>query len=94
MKIATVVSCPRIAESFLSFECVAEKIIDISGAGTNALIIGRVVNMACDKDYAQGLDKKYSQDGFMFNIHSPKNLITGEGNATAVAVLKPERIIE
>jgi flavin reductase (DIM6/NTAB) family NADH-FMN oxidoreductase RutF len=90
---AAVVNCPRIAESFLSFECVAEKIMDISGAGLSTLIIGRVVNLACENDYAQGLDKKYTQDGFMFNIHSPKNLLTGESNATAVATLKIDKII-
>ena len=90
----SVVSCPRIAQSFLSLECICEKILDISGAGVNALVIGRVVNMACQKEYALGFDKKYTKEGFMFNIHSPKNLFSGKDGYTAVAVLKPVKIIK
>jgi len=61
----TVVSAPRIAEAFISLECVMEKEIDISGAGVDSLVIGRVVHAGVDKDYMSGM-KKFGKDGFMF----------------------------
>jgi len=29
----------------------------------------------------------------MFNVHSPKNAVSGEGQTTAVAILDPVRIM-
>lgn len=48
--------------------------------------MSRVVHIAAEEDYAKGLDGKYEADGFMLNIHAPKNLMTGEGKPSAVAV--------
>jgi len=85
------ISAPRIAESFLCLECRLKSISDISGAGISALVVGEVLNIAADGDFALGLDQKYGEKGFMFNIHSPKNLITGEGERTGVATLEVRR---
>ncbi|NLD59445.1 MAG: flavin reductase family protein [Clostridiales bacterium] len=87
----TAISAPRIAESFLCLECRLKSISDISGAGISALVVGEVLNIAADEDCALGLDKKYAGEGFMFNIHSPKNLFTGEGERTGVATLEVRR---
>jgi hypothetical protein len=46
------------------------------------------------KEYAKGLDSKYDDNGFMLNIHAPKNLKTGEGIPSAVAVCKIVRVNE
>ncbi len=91
---AATISCPRIAEAFLSLECSLERELDLSGSGRASLVIGRVNHIAAEERYATGIDGKYSDGGFMFNIHAPKNLITGEGKASAVAVLKVARVNE
>ena len=89
---AKTVNCPRIQEAFLSLECRLERELDLSGSGRAALLIGRVQQIAVQEDYAKGLDGKYEDDGFMFNLHSPKNLLTGEGQSSAVAVCKVVRV--
>lgn len=88
------VQCPRMREAFLSLECKLEKELDLSGSGRAALIIGRVTRIAAEEAYAAGIDGKYGDDGFMLNIHSPKNLISGEGKASAVAVCRVVRVNE
>ena len=88
------ISAPRIAESFLSLECTLESMIDLSGKGITSLVVGRVVSIAADENYARGLDEKYGPSGFMFNIHAPKNLTTGEGDTTAVASLNVLRRVD
>jgi hypothetical protein len=56
------------------------------------MAIGRVTHMAMAMNYAQGFDdKKYSEDGFFYLIHTPKDLETGEGNHMGIATLCPER---
>ncbi|KUO69865.1 MAG: hypothetical protein APF77_17735 [Clostridia bacterium BRH_c25] len=90
---AKTLSCPRIGEAFLSLECRLEKQMDLSGTGRTALVIGKVGHIAMQEEFATGIETgnagaKYGDNGFMFNIHSPKNLITGEGDASGVAVLK------
>ena len=88
------ISAPRIAESFLSLECTLESMIDLSGKGITSLVVGRVVSIAADENYARGLDEKYGPSGFMFSIHAPKNLTTGEGDTTAVASLNVLRRVD
>jgi flavin reductase (DIM6/NTAB) family NADH-FMN oxidoreductase RutF len=88
---ASSVNVPRIKESFLTLECKCENIMDLSNAGITAMVIGRVLSMAADEEYAMGVDKKYSEDGFMYNIHAPKNLLTGEDDLSGIATLKVER---
>jgi len=90
---AKIINVPRIKESFLCLECRLHSITDLSERGITAMIIGKVVNMAVDEDFAHEIDGKYTDAGFMFNIHSPKDLITGEGNRTGVARLKVSKIL-
>jgi flavin reductase (DIM6/NTAB) family NADH-FMN oxidoreductase RutF len=91
---ARTVDCPRMREAFLSLECTLEKELDLSGSGRAALVIGRVRHVALEERYAAGIDEKYDSDGFMLNIHAPKNLVTGEGKASAVAVCRVVRVNE
>ncbi len=93
---AKTLSCPRIKEAFLSLECRLENEMDLSDAGTIALLIGRVQHIAMQEEFAAHLEAgnpgaKYGDEGFMFNIHSPKNLVTGVGEASGLAVLKVVR---
>ncbi|MBI9051359.1 MAG: flavin reductase [Anaerolineaceae bacterium] len=91
---AKTVSCPRMQEAFLVLECKLEKELDLSGSGKAALLIGRVNHIAMEEKYAEGIDAKYDDNGFMQIIHAPKNLKTGEGQASAVAVCKVVRVNE
>jgi flavin reductase (DIM6/NTAB) family NADH-FMN oxidoreductase RutF len=85
------VSSPRIKESFLTLECSKENIYNLTSTGSSNLIIGRVQNIAVEEEYAKGIDRKYSEDGFMFNVHSPKNCFTGEDDSTGIATLQVSR---
>lgn len=88
------VKCPKIKESFLSMECKSEHIMDLSGAGKNVLIIGHVVNMAVEQDYFKGIDKKYSKEGFMYNIHSPIKYDSGKIDHVALATLNIDKVLD
>ena len=89
---AVEVDCPRLQEAFLCLECRFEREILLSENAPTSVIIGKVVHVAAQEAYAQGIDAKHGDDGFMFNIHEPKNLKTGEGSSSAVAVCKIVRV--
>lgn len=88
---AKTVAAPRIRESFLTLECKTHSITDLSGSGITAMVIGKVLNIGVEEEFAHGLDQKYTESGFMFNIHSPKDLLSGEGNLTGVAALQVKK---
>ncbi len=85
---ASCIAIPRIKESFLSLECKTGQITDLSGAGTTALIIGEVLNIALDESYAGDMQKRYGENGFMLLAHSPFNYLTKAYNKTFAATLK------
>lgn len=91
---AAVVDCPRLREAFLSLECRLEQDIRLSENGLSSLLIARVVHAAADEAYADGLDGKYGDEGFMLYAHAPKSLKTGEGKPSAVAVCRIVRTNE
>lgn len=86
------VKCPRIKEAFLSFECTLQSATDLSGKGICALVVGQV-QLAAVEENNHELGKICGKDGFMFNVHSPKSAVSGEGQTTAVAILDPVRIM-
>ncbi len=86
---SSVVKPPRIAEAFLSFECVLQSDMDLSGKGISVTIIGQVVNAAIAGQHTDVL-KLCGENGFMYYIHPPKNPVTGDGGETdAIAALVP-----
>ena len=89
---AKTVSAPRVKEAFLTLECAFESAQDLSGKGIIALVVGRVTHAAAEDGF-HATDRICSPEGFMFNVHSPKNPATGEGTLTAVASLKAEKYI-
>jgi flavin reductase (DIM6/NTAB) family NADH-FMN oxidoreductase RutF len=86
------INAPRIKEAFLSFECTLHSTTDLSGKGIIALVVGQV-NLAAVEEGYHTIDKICSADGYMLNVHSPKDPRTGEGNTTAVATLRSVRLI-
>lgn len=89
---AATMRCPRIREAFLCLECRLHSLQDLSGKGYVALVTGRVAHEAVEDGHSS-LDKICGPDGFMLNVHSPKDLMTGEGTLSAVATLSPLRIV-
>lgn len=89
---AATLACPRLQEAFLCLECRLEQDVELRENGKSSVLIGRVQHMAAQEEYAEGLDKKYGESGFMLNIHAPKNLKSGEGKPGAVAVCKVVRV--
>jgi len=88
---AKTLAVPRLAEAFLTLECKFEKEIE---CGNGMVVIGKVNHIAMSDEFSGSIDGKYENNGFMLNIHAPKNLKTGEGKASAVAVCKIIRINE
>ncbi len=82
---AKLINAPRIKESFLSLECKLKSESDLSGRGISTLVVGEVINAAIDEEYAKGIDKKYTEKGFMFNIHAPKNMFDDDELMSSIA---------
>ncbi|HOP10260.1 MAG TPA: flavin reductase [Oscillospiraceae bacterium] len=91
---AVTMDCPRLKEAFLSLECRFEKEVKLCDDSMTSVIIGKVIHIAVDENYAAGLDEKYGENGFMLYIHAPKNLKTGAGKPSAVSVCKITRVNE
>ena len=89
---AKTIHAPVIQEAFLNMECTLEQIQDVSGAGITAMVIGQVQHISIEKDYAQGYDKRYGKDGFMMLVPAPQDLITGEPNQSAIAIVDIQKL--
>ncbi len=83
---AKTVNAPRVAEAFLVYECRVKSITDLSGAGKTALVVGEVLHAAAESG-SRDLAKITGEDGFMFNIHSPADAVTGVIAPMGVAAL-------
>ena len=88
---AFLVQVPRIKESFLSLECKTRQVINLSEAGTTALVIGEVQHVALDEEYANDVKKRYGENGFMLLVHSPFNYQTCEFSPAMAATLKLQK---
>ena len=83
------VNAPRVRECFLNLECRLEWERDLTAEGTHAVVCLKVVNLCMDEArYQQGLGR-YGADGYLYNIHSPRNPETGEAAETRVGTLNP-----
>ena len=89
---AKTIHAPVIQEAFLNMECTLEQIQDVSGAGITAMVIGQVQHISVEKGYAQGYDKRYGKDGFMMLVPAPQDLITGEPNQSAIAIVDIQKL--
>ena len=90
---AVTVDVPRIAGAFLCMECELEKEAALGDCPGVVVLIGKVRHIALQEEFAKGMDEKYGEKGFMFNINEPKDVKTGEGQSGAVVVLKIVRVI-
>ena len=83
---SAVIRAPRILEAFLALECTLESHTDLSGAGINSMVIGRVRHVSVDSSHGS-IANICSPNAFMYNVHSPKDAHTGLGETSAVASL-------
>ena len=90
---AETVNAPVIEESFLTLECELAEARDLFLGSRTVLILGKAKRAVLEDSHAHGVDKKYGPEGFMFNIHSPIDLKTGEGEVSAVATMKIEKLV-
>lgn len=88
---AMIVKAPRIKEAFLTYECTLESLTDLSGAGINAMVVGKVQHVAVAEEFGN-ISSIASEGGFMFNIHCPKDCRTAEGDQSAIAYLKIQKV--
>ena len=51
------------------------------------MIPGGVRRVAVDESYASGYKRHNGEEGYMLLVPSPQNLITGQPNLSAIAVL-------
>jgi flavin reductase (DIM6/NTAB) family NADH-FMN oxidoreductase RutF len=90
---AETVNAPAIEESFLTLECELAEARDLFLGSRTVLILGKAKRAVLEDSHAHRADKKYGPEGFMFNIHSPIDLKTGEGEVSAVATMKIEKLV-
>ncbi len=81
------INVPRIREAFMCLECTLESMTDLSGQGHTVVVIGRVRHAAVE-DGHNTVENICSKNAFMFNVHSPKDPVTGIGDTSAVCVLQ------
>lgn len=79
------VHAPVIQEAFITLECTLKNIQDLSGAGITAMVTGEVVHASVEEAYAQGHEKRCSEDGFMLLVPAPQNLLSGEPGQSGIA---------
>ena len=84
---AKTVVAPRIKESFLSLECQLELEKDLSQKSIASLIIGKVTALAIEENFPSQMNTYYGENGFIFNIHQPRNPITGRGDLSGLGIL-------
>lgn len=84
------IDAPSIDESFLSLECELCDILTPASGGIT-LIVGKTLHASIEDDYACGIDAKYGESGFSFNIHSPIDAKTGVCDSVGVATLNSPR---
>lgn len=85
---ARLVDAPMLADSLVSLECRVHWERDMVDGGNHAVVCLKVVNVWMDEgildENARG---RYGRDGYLYNIHSPRNPQTGKEEETIVGVL-------
>ncbi len=75
---AMVVNAPRIKECFINMECSLEWEKSLFDGSSWILLCGRIKHLSIDKQRVEdGIQGRYGNTGYMFNIHSPKNPVDG-----------------
>lgn len=83
------IDAPRIKECFLNLECELEWERDLSADGAHATVCLKVINVLMGENH---FDEKSlgrcGENGYLYNVHSPRNPETGDISETCVAVIE------
>lgn len=92
---AKVVDAPRIKECFLNLECRLGWHRPLhEGSNWHHIFAGEVVHVAMDSDRVRsGVYRRCGPSGFIYNIHSPTDPVTGHQDASMVGRIEPVRKI-
>ena len=83
------IDAPRVKECFLNLECELEWERDLSVDGTHATVCLKAVNVLMDeKHFDEEVLGRYGENGYLYNVHSPRNPETGNASETCVGVIK------
>jgi len=85
------INAPRIKECFLNLECTLEWIRPLYEGSRYCVVCGRIKHISMDEEYFDENKKgRYGESGFIFNIHSPINPLTGEALESKVGFIEYE----
>ena len=86
---ASKVNAPIIKECFLNLECELAWEKDLSENGSHAVLCLKIVNVWMDEScFDEKQRGRYGENGYLYNIHSPRNPVTGEASDTYVGILE------
>lgn len=83
------VNAPMIAECMVNLECELEWEHDLIENGYCAVMCFKVINVWMDERlFDENGAGRYGENGYLYNIHSPQNPITGEAYETYVGMIQ------
>ena len=85
---ATAVNAPRIKECFLNLECQYLWEKELSEGSNDVVMCVTVKNICIDTCLFEEVSGRYSEQGYIYNVHYPVNPETGEGGYDCLATLK------
>lgn len=86
---AVTVDAPRIAECFLNIECELLWEREHFEGSRDVTVALRATHICMDTDYCdEELHGRYGKGGYMYNVHSPRNPVTGEIYPTCFGALE------
>ena len=85
------IHAPAIQEAFINIECTLKETQDLSGAGITAMVIGQVLHISVEKEYAQGYAQRYGKEGFIDADTSAPGPGYREPNLSAIGTINIEK---
>lgn len=86
---SSMVNAPRIKECFLNLECKYVWEHELTEKGNHVVMCVKVINICMDEEhYEEENLGRYGENGYLYNIHSPRNPETGKEEETCVGILK------
>ena len=85
-----VIDAPRIKECFLNLECRLAWHRLLHEGSLWSVFSGEVVHVAIDNEVVQsGAYLRYGKGGYIFNLHSPTDPMTGQEDESMVGIIEP-----
>ncbi len=83
------VDAPLIEECMVNLECELMWEHELSPDGSHAVMCLRMVNAIMDEQlFCEDISGRYGENGYLYNIHSPMNPLTGKAYSTSIGALQ------